>query len=454
MISFKYDTHFQVRVLSVALSSEDRMRNLVSIVVPEYFTTSILSVSWKIVKKYYEQENAKLSIDTLCMFLKDISDKHGSKKFKEEQVDELRDALQGDISDADIIMSEVQKFCRQASVMIAINEELPNITSGENTDSLISKLEDIYATDFSQTHIGFNFLKEAGSLFLGEGTSIARRGIIATGFEFDPEIGGGLGQKEIGVVIGPPGRGKTAALLNMSYHAMMAGHNVLYLSAELSEAVLAERMSHIMMSAFKSVESFLPADLVFALRDLQKKNCGDIIIKDYPAGDLSVSHVHAALRNTELSLKKKVDLLVIDYLGEMTLPPAEREDLSYKNLVTQLRALAWKFEIPIWTAHQAGRGSHDKMMVRHSDISDSFGIFKPADIAFSLSATPIEDAAGYRRLTLLKNRFGPPEVTKVARFDGAVQRFSSATIQDLQAAAEKKAAELGVLFGDTYKEDN
>ena len=395
--------------------------------------------------KIYTDEGIKITIDTLCMYLQQLN------KFSAEQIKEFKETMiESDLSDKEIVIKEVQNFCKQAAFLIKISNSVDDIVKGDY-DKIYSDMQELFSKDFSQTYLGLDYFSGIGKRYLSDNEDSSRFNLVATDLELDQSWGGGLGGKEIGLIIGPTGRGKTAMLLNLAYAAISSGKNTLYVSCELSEAVLAKRMDSIAMSSLRSLEEFMPVDLIYSLKELQKKTQSHLRIKDYPAGELTVEKLYSYIKTLEAH-NIHFDLVIVDYLGEMKLPKAEKEYQSLKILMTQLRALAYKLEIPFWTAHQTTRGSHDKTLLRQSDISDSFKILHVPDIAFSMSASAIEFAAGYQRLSILKNRFGPTEVTVVVKFNGKTQKFTASNSMQLIADATVKARELAPTLGISPEE--
>jgi replicative DNA helicase len=444
-MNFKYDVSFQTRIIAIALHSEDAIRNLTSVVEAKYFTTPLLSTAWKLLYKIYTDDGIKITADTLCMYLQQIN------KFSTEQVEEFKTAMiECDISDKEIVIKEVQNFCKQAEFLIKVSGSVNDIVNG-NYDKIYTDMQELFSKDFSQTYLGLDYFSGIAKRYLNNGEDSSRLNLVPTGLELDQHWGGGLGGKEIGLVIGPTGRGKTAMLLNLAYTAIASGKNTLYVSCELSEAVLAKRMDSIAMSSLRALEEFMPADLIYSLKELQKKAQSKLIIKDYPAGELTVEKLHSYIKTMEAH-GIKFDMVIVDYLGEMRYPKGEKEYQQLKTLMTQLRGLAYKLEVPIWTAHQTTRGSHDKMLLRHSDISDSFKIMHVCDIAFSMSASSVEFSAGYQRVSILKNRFGPTEITAVVKFNGKTQKFIASNPMQLMADSTQKAMELAPSLGISVEE--
>jgi KaiC/GvpD/RAD55 family RecA-like ATPase len=416
------------------------------IIEPNYFTTPMLTLSWSLVVQYYVNQGSQISLDTLSMLLQK------SGKYRQEDINAFKESVSSaDLRDVDVVVNEVTNFCKESAFLMTISKSVDDITKG-NFDKVYVKMQELFERNFDQPDMGLDYYKDINRRYLG-GDDLTRDGAVPTGLPIDQYWGGGLGRKELGAVFGPTNRGKTAMLLNIAHGAIRAGENVLYVSCELSENALAKRMDSIMMSNLRAVETFFPGDLITALRQVQKEKYGEFFIKEFGSGELTVPQLYSFVRGFEAQKKMKFGVVIVDYLGEMCLPKAEREDIRYKDLTTTLRGLAKKLETRIWTAHQTKQGSHRKTLLLEDDISDSSGILKVVDVAFTLSATHLEWVAGYTRLTVIKNRFGPTAMTEVVKFNGACQRFLPADITEMQEAVDRKADELEVsIMGGQMRE--
>lgn len=432
---FDYNLTFQTKLIAIVLRHESVLRDLIPIVEAKYFETEILRNAWRLLVKSYVNDQQRMALDTLCVYLAQLP------RMRREDVDEfMGDVKSSDLSDYELAVKEVKNFCKRAAYYQALNSWVPEINKG-NYDVIVTKMMELAAKDFNQPDMGMNYFKDVSKRYLGEKGS--RHDIVPTGLPLDAHWGGGLGVKEIGLVVGPTGRGKTAMMLNMAYAALRDKRNVLYVTCELSDGELSSRMDKIVMNAVRSLEMFQLGDLVQVLKAMEAELVNNhFYIKEYPAGELTVEELYSYIRSLEAQKGIKFDVIFLDYLGEMKLPAAEREDLKYKYLVTALRGLTWKMETRIWTAHQSTRGSHRSPVLLEDSVADSSGILKPVDMAFTMAASHPEFVAGFQRLCIIKNRFGPTNIMEVMKFIGKSFRFVSGDMTELRLEAKKVEGEM------------
>lgn len=244
---------------------------------------------------------------------------------------------------------------------------------------------------------------------------------------------GGLPPKQLGVVLMPPGRGKTASLVYMSGSAVTKyGKSSLYISLELDEDIIGERHD----ARFSGIEI---GDLTRIPKRAKRRvlraagKGGKLYIKEFPAGSLSIGGLRAFMRRLE-SVSFYPDVIFIDYADNMNLNEfgggsSESDYSPLGRLYIALRGLASEFHVPIWTASQGNRGSVEKPEMGIQDLADSFKKAAVADFIFS--ASPVfrkpnskTDKAPYpmsvrTKFSILKNRNGSAGKSKDMKFDTA-----------------------------------
>jgi archaellum biogenesis ATPase FlaH len=228
---------------------------------------------------------------------------------------------------------------------------------------------------------------------------------ISTGLvDLDRALFGGYGTDEIFIALAPPGKGKSYYLINAMYYAMLAGHNALYITCELSErAVLRRLYSRV---SFTSKKDMLNLELVavyakkfFTLSKAQ----GRVIY--FPGNSLSVSGIESLLEQQNLYFGFKPNILLVDYLDRLAPRPGDREPRhQLRNITDDLRSIALKRNIPIVTATQANRASLAKVKITEANVSESFGKVEVADVVAAICQTDQEKIMNRMRLVLVKNR--------------------------------------------------
>ena len=230
------------------------------------------------------------------------------------------------------------------------------------------------------------------------------RNPIPTGWSLiDGIIHGGLGQKELGVVIAPTGVGKSMALVHLGSQAIREGKTVVHYTLELQDTVIGGRYdSCITKIPLQSLSSF-KEKIYEEIQDME----GRLIIKEYPTKSASTQ----TLKNHLEKLKMKdinVDMIIVDYADLLKPVTAQREKRNeLESIYEELRGLAQEYRCPVWTASQTNRSGLSAEVVTMESISEAFNKCFVADFIFSLSRTPEDKLGNTGRMYIAKNRNGP-----------------------------------------------
>jgi len=222
--------------------------------------------------------------------------------------------------------------------------------------------------------------------------------------KLDLELTGGMCPGELLVFLGPPGRGKTTALINMGVGGLIQGMTVLHITLEISARKIARRYDmRISGRTFKSIKKN-PKRVVNPLAKLKKKGC-DLIIKDWSMENPRVEDIYGMIISYQGRMKKKFDMIVIDY-GDLIHPTKNYKDSRFglEEVYTELRRLAVRLQVPVYTASQTNRESLNKNIVGMKDVAESFGKVKVADVVVGLCQTIEECEDSLVRLFIAKSR--------------------------------------------------
>lgn len=245
---------------------------------------------------------------------------------------------------------------------------------------------------------------------------------VPTGTAIDTHLRhGGLPPKQLGVIMAPPGRGKTAVLVYFSGSAVMAGKNVLYVSLELDEDMIGERHDSRFSRVSLSHLSKVPKKTTERLKAVMQKYSGRLWVKEFPSGTLTVAGLRAFLKRLE-GVPFYPNLIVIDYADNMSLAEfgGKDSDSEYSplgRLYVALRGLAGEFLVPIWTASQSNRMSLDKETLGMGDLADSFKKAAVSDVMVGVGQTEEEHLKRVARFIMIKNRNGVTGVVDPIVFD-------------------------------------
>lgn len=306
-------------------------------------------------------------------------------------------------TDLGYVKDETVTFCKNQEMKNAILQSVDLLKSGE-----YGAIQNLFTEAMKKGEI-----KSVGHEYktqLEERYDEALRKCIITPWTVINELtDGGIGSGELGCIIGGPGTGKSWILANIGMNAIKQGKNVLHYTLELSEAYTGLR--------YDALLTGIPSqDLKYHKADVQKKVDsldGQLTVKFFPTGTASVQTLYAHIKKHEM-LNFKPDLIIVDYGDLLSTVAIRGQDSSYHtsgNIFQELRGMAGTFEVPVWTASQAQRGSAESEIVQGHQVADSYKKIMIADFIISFSRTVEDKVAGTGRLHIIKNRFGPDGLT-------------------------------------------
>ncbi len=230
------------------------------------------------------------------------------------------------------------------------------------------------------------------------------RNPVTTGWELIDDIcKGGLGQKELGVVIAPTGAGKSMALVHLGAQALREGKTVVHYTLELQDTVVASRYDSCLTKIpLQNLTSF-KEQIYEEVQDIS----GRLIVKEYPTKTASTQTIRNHLEKLRMR-SIEVDMIIIDY-GDLLRPvrylKEKRNELE--SIYEELRGIATEYEAPVWTASQTNRSGLNAEVITMESISEAFNKCFIADFIFTISRTIDDKVTNSGRLFVAKNRNGP-----------------------------------------------
>jgi len=315
-------------------------------------------------------------------------------------------------SDEDWLIDQTEKWCQDRSIFLAIMESI-EIIDGKHKDltknALPELLSDALAVSFD-TNIGHDYIENSDDRY-----KFYHREEEHLPFDlemFNKITKGGLVNKTLNVALAGTGVGKSLFMCHVAAGALTQMKNVLYISMEMSEERVAERIDANLMNVPISQLENLSKDMFDKkMNAITNKGLGQLIVKEYPTGAANATHFRALLG--ELKLKKDFipDLICIDYLNICASSRMKADSGSYtyvKAIAEELRGLAMENNLPILTATQTTRGGYDNSDVSLTDTSESFGLPATADLMFALISTEELEERNQIQVKQLKNRYNDP----------------------------------------------
>ena len=430
-------------ILSNLIHNEEYCRKVVPFLKSEYFSDRKENVIVTELIRFFNDYNKPASPEILAIEVgnrKDLND----KEIPEFEV--YINELTSKETNVDWLLSETEKFCKDKAVYNAILRSIKIIDGQDKThtkDSLPSILSDALGVSFDN-HVGHDYIADYDERY-----DFYHRVEEKIPFDldmFNKITKGGLSKKTLNVVLAGTGVGKSLFMCHCAAASLMQGKNVLYITMEMAEERIAERIDANLMNIGMDELKVIDRDLYGKrFSKVSGKTQGSLIIKEYPTAGAHAGHFKGLLE--ELKTKKKFvpDMVIIDYLNicssSRMKQGANVNSYTYiKSIAEELRGLAVEYAVPILSATQTTRSGFANTDVELTDTSESFGL--PATVDFMFALISSEELEGLNQLLVkqLKNRYGDPSYYK--KFVIGVDR-SKMKLYNVEASAQENISESG-----------
>ena len=440
-------------VLRNLIHNEEYVRKVIPFIKADYFEEYNQKVVFEEILKFVGEYNQPVTKEVLCIETEKRQDINDSS-FKE--ITQLISSLEDETSEFNWLVDTTEKWCRDRAIYLALMESI-QLADGKSEvkdrDAIPSILSDALAVSFD-THIGHDYLIDYEERY----ESYHRK---ENKIEFDLEFfnkitKGGLPNKTLNIALAGTGVGKSLFMCHVASSALLQGKNVLYITLEMAEEKIAERIDANLLNINIQDIIDLPKPMYEdKVTNLAQKTQGTLIIKEYPTAAAHSGHFKSLLN--ELALKKsfRPDIIFIDYLNICASSRyrgnSSVNSYSYiKAIAEELRGLAVEANLPIVSATQTTRSGFASSDVDLTDTSESFGLPATADLMFALIST--EDLEGLNQIMVkqLKNRYNDPTIFK--RFVVGIDR-AKMRLYDCEQSAQEDIVDSGQEEEYTYKEE-
>ena len=396
-------------ILENLLSNEIYTRKVVPFLKEEYFQVKEERILYKLISEFILKYNKLPTKDIVCVDL--TNDKSVSQMEHDTIVDMVEELNVTNKQDEEWLLDETEKFCKDKSIYNAILESIHIIDGKSNSktkEALPSILSDALAVCFD-TNIGHDYIKDAEKRYEFYHTLEKK---IPFDLEFFNSItNGGVPSKTLNIVMAGTGVGKSLFLCHQAANCLLQNKNVLYITCEMAEERIAERIDanlmDITMDELKQLPKTMYAKQLF---NTTKGVTGKLIIKEYPTATAHVNHFRHLV--SELKLKKKFipDIVFVDYLNicassRMKQGGSVNSYTYIKSIAEELRGLAVELGVPVFSATQVNRNGFNNTDFGLENTSESFGLPATADFMFALITTEELDKRNQVMVKQLKNRY-------------------------------------------------
>ena len=317
------------------------------------------------------------------------------------------------------LIDTTEKWCQDRAIYLAIMESI-SIIDGKHEQLTKGALPDLLTKALGvgfDLKVGHDYVENAGERYEFYHTEEDR---LPFDLEYFNSITkGGVPRKTLNIALAGTGVGKSLFMCHVASSALVQGYNVLYITMEMAEERIAERIDANLLDVPIDQLDKLPKN-TFSLKvqDIARKTSGKLIIKEYPTGSAHAGHFRALLNELKLKRQFEPDLIFIDYLNicassRMKGMGGAINSYSYiKAIAEELRGLAVEFDLPIFSATQTTRSGYSNSDIGLEDTSESFGLPATADLMFALISTEELEQQGQFMVKQLKNRYNDPTMNK------------------------------------------
>jgi len=415
-------------VLKNLLYNEEYARKVIPFIKGEYFEDPSNKVLYEEISSFivkYDELPSKEAVSIEVENREDLTE----SLFKE--LSKVLSYLEKEPADFVWLCDTTERWCRDRAIYLALMESI-SLADGKDErkgrDAIPSILSDALAVSFDN-HVGHNYLEDYEERYA---LYHRKEDKIPFDLEYLNKITkGGLPNKTLNIALAGTGVGKSLFMCHVASSALMQGRNVLYITCEMAEEKIAERIDANLLNVNIQDIVDLPKQMFDnKVNNLSKKTQGNLIIKEYPTASAHAGHFRSLLN--ELALKKsfRPDIIFVDYLNicASSRYKGSANINSYtlvKSIAEELRGLAVEANVPIVSATQTTRSGYGSSDVDITDTSESFGLPATADLMLALISTEELEELGQIMVKQLKNRYNDPTINKrfVVGIDRAKMRL-------------------------------
>jgi len=415
-------------ILKNLIHSEEYSRKVLPFVLPEYFEEKTDRVVFEEISTFLKAYDSLPTKEVLQIELEKRTDLNQDEFNLSDQLVSSLDKVE---SEAQWMLDTTEKWCKERAIYLALMESI-KIADGQDDekqpDAIPSILSDALAVGFDQ-HVGHDYIGDSQTRF-----EYYHRVENKTPFDleyFQKITSGGLSDKTLNIALAGTGVGKSLFMCHVASSVLLQGKNVLYITLEMAEEKIAERIdANLLNTNIQDIAELPKSTFTKKIDKLAAKTSGKLIVKEYPTASAHCGHFRALLQELKLKKSFEPDIIFVDYLNicasSRYRSAVNVNSYSYvKAIAEELRGLAVECSLPIVSATQTTRSGFASSDPNLTDTSESFGLPATADLMFALIST--EELEGLNQIMVkqLKNRYNDPTMNKrfVVGIDRAKMRL-------------------------------
>ena len=444
------ETRLEQTILKNLIQSEEFSRKVIPFLKPEYFTESDEQTVFNEIQDYFQKYTKTPTVEALLINL------DNNTSLNEVVVKNSKSVVNNfsrnkEETPQEWLIDETEQWCKDRAIYIAVMDsiEVLDKKSQRSTGEIPELLKDALSVSFDQ-HIGHDQLEDA-----------EQRHDFYTHDEeklpFDLEYfnkitKGGLPNKTLNICLAGTGVGKSLFMCHMAASSLMQNKNVLYITLEMAEERIAERIdANIMNVPMKELSDISKKDYSKKIERLKNKTKGKLICKEYPTAAAHAGHFRHLLQELDIKKDFQPDVIFVDYLNicasQRIRPGAGANSYTLvKSIAEELRGIAVEYDVPIVSATQTTRSGFSSTDIGLEDTSESFGLPATADLMFALITSEELEELDQFVVKQLKNRYNDPTIFK--RFVIGVDR-ARMKLYDVEQEAQEELVDGELLVDDS-----
>ena len=395
-------------ILINLIKNADYMKKVLPFLKKEYFDDKNQYIIFEEISNFAKKYSKQPTKEILLLEINKRTDLNANQV---KEINKLIGELEYKVVNFDWLVDATEDWCKERAIYLALMESIQianNQTKEKTKNAIPSILQEALSVSFDN-HIGHNYIEDAEKRydFLTQSENRIPYGLLM----MDKITGGGAPNKTLTIYLAGPGAGKSLCMCSHAAHALSIGKNVLYITLEMAEEKIAQRIdANLLDIEISSMAKLGKAKFLDKVTKIKRKTSGTLIIKEYPTSSAHSGHFQALL--DELKLKKSFvpDIIFVDYLNICISSRYSGKGMnSYsfiKAIAEEIRSLAVIHDVPIISATQINRDGFNSSDPDMTNTSESFGLPATADFMFALISTDELEELDQIIIKQLKNRYG------------------------------------------------
>jgi len=421
---------FEQVILENLIHSDEYFRTVIPHISEDYFDSTVEKFLVKAIKTFSEKHHKAPNQKILSLMVGEY------KKFSQDEFEAAKEyvnTLTGKEENHDWLVEHTEKFCRDKAVYNGIMDSIAILDDEEGSnDSIPSILSDALNVSFDKSvgHDFFENAEERYDFYHAEEDRVPFRLDI-----FNKITKNGLPRKTLNCALAPTGVGKSLLLCDYAASALTLGYNVLYITLEMAEERISERIDcNILDVNINHLPRLTKSEFVSGINKIENKTKGRLIVKEFPTASAHVGHFRALIE--ELKLKKGFipDVICIDYINICASEKYSSSNYSsytaIKTIAEEMRGLMVQYNCVGFTATQTNRGGQGNSDIGIADVSESHGLSCTVDFLFAIIRTPELDENNQLMISQLKSRYNDPNYYRKFLVGVDIAKFKLFDVED------------------------